>query len=233
VTFSSSVNPGDRFGRLVVLCEVARVDKRRAFKLTCDCGKVCVKKLINLSTGKTRSCGCLFKASLSNTRTHGLSKTPTYSVWCDMRKRCENPKSKSYPDYGGRGIAVCKRWLVFENFLADMGERPTDRHEITRIDNDGDYKLDNCEWSTDARRQNINRRAMGASPFRGVDQNRGRWRARFNVKNKGARHLGLFDTEEDAARAYDAVARSHKGFILNFPVTTQTGASHGRRQQAK
>jgi hypothetical protein len=65
-----------------------------------------------------------------------MSKTPTYSVWCEMRRRCEDPHRKSYPDHGGRGIKVCARWRTFEIFLADMGTRPSPPHEITRIDND-------------------------------------------------------------------------------------------------
>ena len=133
-----------------------------------------------------------------------------------MRKRCEDTNRKSYKDYGGRGIKVCVRWRKFENFLSDVGVRPSLEHELTRIDNDGDYTPSNVEWSADARMQNLNRRAMGkTSKFRGVDfwGDKG-WRARFS---KGPLYLGLFDTEEEAARSYDEVARLHRGFILNFP----------------
>jgi hypothetical protein len=214
------IKPGLRFGRLTIV-EEARWQNGRAFKVKCDCGTICVKRLIQMTTGKTQSCGCLKinHAENSRVRTHGRSSDPIYVVWRGMLDRCENPNGSSYPNYGGRGITVCKRWHKFENFLADMGERPSSRHEITRRDNDGDYKPSNCEWSANARLQNINRRAMGqTSQYRGVDfWNNQKWRARFNVKNKGARHLGLFDTEEDAARAYDEVARLHRGFILNFP----------------
>ena len=89
--------------------------------------------------------------------THGLSGTPEYQAWKHMKARCFNPNHKAYSDYGGRGITVCDRWLYFENFLADMGSRPTAKHSLDRIDNDGDYSSKNCKWSTKAEQQNNQR----------------------------------------------------------------------------
>lgn len=218
------VNRGQRFGRLTVIREVAKIPDgnrhRRAFKLNCDCGKTCIASLIGLTTGHNQSCGCLHRELIANNnRTHGRSRDPVYSVWQSMLKRCGNPNHKSYPDYGGRGIKVCKRWQKFENFLIDMGERPSSSYELDRIDNDGDYTPRNVRWINDPQLQARNRRKQknGSSRYRGVDWwNNQAWRARITINGR-VRELGVFDDEEQAARRYDAIARRHWGFALNFP----------------
>ena len=95
------------------------------------------------------------------TLSHGHSRrgamSPTYRAWANMRSRCGNPKTKNYSDYGGRGITVCDRWAVFENFLADMGVAPPGLM-LDRKDNDKGYNKDNCRWATRAV-QNRNQRS--------------------------------------------------------------------------
>lgn len=96
--------------------------------------------------------------------THGLSYTPEYRVWAEMLQRCNNPNNPRYNDYGGRGIKVCKEWNRFINFYNDMGPRPSNRHSLDRIDNDGDYTPSNCRWAT-SKQQIYNRRSQKQKEF--------------------------------------------------------------------
>lgn len=141
---------GHRFGRLIAIAFARKDGRRHMWLCICDCGKQSEVRKENLRSGNTTSCGCHKRRCLDST-THGYAagkKSLLYRVWSSMLERCRNPNNRSYADYGGRGITVCERWHKFENFLADMGERPSDKHSIDRVDNDGDYAPSNCKWST-------------------------------------------------------------------------------------
>lgn len=168
-----SIKVGDKFTRLTVTFvppyglgsrgNLSKVD------CLCECGNTATLAPAALVSGKTQSCGCL------KLKRDGDSASAEFGIWYRMIARCYDQDSKDYPDYGGRGIAVCDRWREsYPNFLFDMGRRPSKELSIDRIEVNGNYEKSNCRWATDEQQAN-NRRTSHYVEFNGDKRTIAEW----------------------------------------------------------
>lgn len=117
---------------------------------------------------------------MTGRRIHGMSKTPIYWLWMGMKERCRNPNHIVFKRYGANGIKVCERWKSFENFYADMGDKPKGK-TLDRVNNDGDYSPDNCKWSSYKEQAN-NRSNSISLELNGKRMSLLRWAEKIGIK---------------------------------------------------
>lgn len=172
---------GRKFGRWTV---VGFPSKGR-MACVCECGTKRSPLVHDVTRGASRSCGCLQREMTGDScRSHGMSRTIAYLAWASMLSRCYNKNVANYKNYGGRGITVCRRWHKFENFYADMGERPNGM-TLHRINNDGNYTKKNCEWATRST-QNRNRRGLRMIAINGVNKCLKEWSEIYGIHYRAA-----------------------------------------------
>lgn len=178
---------GIKYGRLTVLGLAPKPKgcKRSYWFCKCECGTEITVDGAKLGIGHTQSCGCLQRERLSLARkTHGMSNNcPEYGVWLNMKARCTHKSVDSYYLYGARGIRVCRRWMKFENFIADMGRRPSKDHSIERRDYDKNYCPSNCTWATRIVQAN-NKRNNRHLTYNGTVKTIAEWARHYGVDYK-------------------------------------------------
>jgi len=166
------------FGNLTVLSRESN-DHRGGTRwlCVCSCGCTTVVRREHLKGGYTNSCGCI--AKLGNHRIHNKTNTAEYRIWCGIKARVRN---KTLLNYGGRGISICNSWLnSFDQFYRDMGDRPSVKHSIDRMDNDKNYCKSNCHWAT-AKEQANNRRNSIRIEYKGITMTIAQWSIDTGVK---------------------------------------------------
>ena len=205
---------GNVFGLLTVvtISDVKTKGNKYQWVCLCACGKSKTVTGSSLSTGQTRSCGCLQAANAKKqlqrvTRTtHGMTDTSEYIAWRNMKARCYDINHSAYINYGSRGITVCPEWLnSFEKFFEDMGCKP-ENHSINRLDVNKPYNKDNCTWSDNYRQASDKRKTTGVSTciFKGVcfNHKEGKYKGYFCHKGINE-HLGYSDDPLELAKLYD------------------------------
>ena len=156
---------GKRFGKWTVIKYHRHAGKNKIYWCRCDCGNEKAVHASSLPSGASISCGCVRDAVvIARSFKHGQAqrsgRSPEYCAWQEMMKRCFCTTNSRYMDYGGRGITVCPQWRESTRFLKDMPQRPSHKHSLGRINNDGNYEPGNVEWQTptqQARNKRTNR----------------------------------------------------------------------------
>ena len=181
---------GQRFGKWLVIrkeASPAGYEHQQFWLCRCDCGTELVRKGGQLRYAEKK--GVLQSCQRCGAVRHGYTNTPEHRAWINMHDRCRRPENHAYARYGGRGVRVCQRWDSFENFLADIGKRPSAKHSLDRIDNNGDYTPENCRWTT-SKVQNRNRTGNKLLTHNGQTMSVSAWAEQTGVP-RGAIYMRL------------------------------------------
>lgn len=211
INFKSII--GNKYNRLLVLKEgksykTISGHSKRTINCICDCGKCKDYEWQSVVKGRTKSCGCYSRDTASdrmitkNTK-HGMYGTVEYNTWQSMKKRCLSKNHRSYKHYGGRGITVCSEWVnSFDNFLNDMGCRPSNLYSIERVDNNKGYSKDNCIWVLNDK-QSQNQRTTINIEYNGETHCLSEWARKLNM-SAAKLHYRLFKANYSLKKAFES-----------------------------
>jgi len=223
---------GQKFGRLTVLNQDILLKKASLnWMCKCECGTIKSIDGWNLRSGKTLSCGCLQleRAKEANTK-HGDRYTAFFQCWLNIKQRCFYESSKDYQNYGGRGITICDRWLVYENFKKDMYDSYLEHLNkfgknntfIERSNNDGNYEISNCKWAT-KKEQIHNRRTLKSQKV---------FEAEYIIPGESFGYKEISNNQNDFARKYN-IGRSNISNCLTGKLKTYKGWKFNYIQQGE
>jgi len=193
-----------RYGQLTAVSQAGRNKHGQILWLCkCDCGNEVNVLAGSLTTGNTKSCGCV----VPNLK-HGGWKKSSYNTWRAMMRRCTNPNDKDYPRYGAKGITVSPEWADYRCFVKDMGE-PDGKQTLDRIDPYGNYCKENCRWADiTTQNRNLRVRETSKSGYIGVRPRGKKWMAEITV-NKRKFYAKIRDTVAEAAQDRKELERLH------------------------
>ena len=185
---------GLKFNRLTVIGRLPNIGCKALWECVCECGNKTKCLTSQLKSGNKKSCGCYRREVLLQLSTsHGMATVGNvaveYRAWLSIKERCYNNKSKSYKDYGGRGIGMFDEWVNdFDSFLSYIGMRPSKNHSVDRFpNNNGHYEPGNVRWAT-PKEQAGNTRKSVILTHNGVSKNLSDWAKYFNVKHEAIRY---------------------------------------------